>query len=252
MSNNDDPKWTKDANAFGGNTTYPTYNSPYSDNPSANSIQGKNLTFGILTNSFDPCQPSPITASNTVGAAYLDRWNLAYSNPNIVPGAHLQGNTRYSYVDTDANSGQKAVEEAAVDNMTQAALSGATDLAQVPPVTVPAPTPSADVVDATIDTSGNVVENAPVSESYRKRRGKTEKFAGYYIPGLRGSEIVTESFCGFDLKPTKTETACICVFISIVGIILLYVFFSKIYKQYKQGKFTGGFKNKLGNSKFIF
>lgn len=78
--------WMKDLNTCDGLDEHITYISPYSDDSSANSLQGKNLTLGNLPMAYEPRNLDPVVASNNVGGCKLDRWSLMYGNPNCIPG----------------------------------------------------------------------------------------------------------------------------------------------------------------------
>ena len=98
-------EWMKDLNTCGSIDGYVTYESPYSDDPSANSIQGKNLTLGNLPISFKPRNLTPVSAASGVGAYKLDRWSLMFENPNVNPGC--QSCNTYEYNGVGPNAAQR-------------------------------------------------------------------------------------------------------------------------------------------------
>lgn len=154
-------KWMKDLNTVGGTDNYATYISPWSENSSANSIQGKNLTLGNTPWSFEPRNLDPIAASNTYGGCYGPRWSLEYGNCNCIPGYDSQ--QRYDFRNSPSN----------------------------------------------------LIAESVAKENWI-RKNKKEK---YEIPGLVGSNITCETFCGCDPNRRK-KIWCIIIGI-IVGIILI-------------------------------
>ncbi len=212
--------WMKDLNAVGGIDTYQTYESPYSENPSANSIQGKNLTLGILPNSFEPPRLEPVSKPNVTGAMYRPRWSLDYRNPATIMGQPYQV-PLYQYLG-DENGEIVAIPPA---DVTPAAE----------PVVTPELAAAADVPAA-----AEVTPEPGSVETFRRRfnnlnRRCKEGFAGYDIPGLRGSEIVCESFCsspGKKMSASEKTTCVVCVIVGIIIFVGLVMWLCKLNKGY--------------------
>ena len=218
--------WMKDLNSLGGVSECVKYESPYSENPSANSIQGKNLTFGVLPNSFSPLDVNTIPDSGS-GGMYRPRFSLSHRNT----ATYLDESPYPRYIVTDL--GEPIETEVPVGEAPPTEL----------PATAPVPTPEAEPVSATVEATTPDASAPATAESFRARyrnirngntmrnRRTKEGFAGYYIPGFRGSEIVTEAFGPGSFKGLTKNEGCVCGVVAVISIIILIFCVAMLYKR---------------------